>query len=180
MKKTKEIILGITGSISAYKSCDLLRLLRNAGFNISVIMTKEATNFIKPLTFQTLSGNRVYQDLFEETVEWNPKHISLAKRANLVVIAPATANFIGKLANGICDDLLSCVCLATQAKIILCPAMNENMYRYKVVQTNLKKLKELGFIVIGPVKGRLASGDIGIGHLAELEDILKVIRRHLK
>lgn len=180
MKKIKEIILGVTGSISAYKACDLLRFLKNSGFNIRVVMTEEATNFIKPLTFQALSGNEVYINMFTENTSWNPKHIALAKAADIIVIAPATANFIAKLANGICDDLLSCICVATRAKIVLCPAMNENMYKHKAVQDNVRKIKELGVIIVGPVKGRLASGDIGIGHMVEVEDIVRVTKRSIK
>jgi phosphopantothenoylcysteine synthetase/decarboxylase len=180
MKKAKEVVLGVTGGISAYKACGILRALKRSGFDVSVVMTKEAANFITPLTFQALSGRRVFMNMFDETVERDPKHISLAKRANLIVIAPATANFVAKLANGICDDLLTCICLATRAKIILCPAMNENMYRHKITQENIAKLKKLGLIIIGPVEGRLTSGDIGIGHLAGTEDIAKVIKRNIR
>ncbi|MFH1856483.1 MAG: flavoprotein [Candidatus Omnitrophota bacterium] len=177
MKKNKEIILGVTGGISAYKSCDLLRFLQKEGFSVTVVMTKEAKKFITPLTFQTLSKNKVYLDMFEEDVDWNPKHISLAERTSLIIVAPATANFIGKLANGICDDLLSCVCLASPAKIILCPAMNENMYKQKIVQDNLSKIKSWGHEIVGPIKGALACGRNGIGHIAEFEKIIKVAKK---
>lgn len=180
MKKAKEIILGVTGGISAYKACDLVRLLQRDGFNITVVMTKEAANFVKPLTFQTLSGNEVFSDMFEKNIEWNPKHISLAKKADIIIIAPVTANFIGKLASGICDDLISCICLAAEAKIILCPAMNENMYKHKIVQANLEKLKNLGMVIVSPIKGRLACGDVGIGHMAEVEEIAKITKKHIK
>lgn len=180
MKRAKEILLGVTGGISAYKACELVRFLQRDGFNISVVMTKEAANFIKPLTFQTLSSNKVFTDMFEENIEWNPRHITLAKRAALVLIAPVTANFIGKLANGICDDLLSCICLSTEAKIILCPAMNENMYKHKIVQSNLERLKDLGMIVVSPIRGRLACGDIGIGHMAPVEEIVQIVKKRIK
>lgn len=180
MKIAKEVILGVTGGISAYKACDLVRFLQRDGFDITVVMTKEAANFIKPLTFQTLSGNKVFTDMFDENIEWNPQHISLAKRAAVVLIAPVTANFIGKLANGICDDLLSCICLSTEAKIILCPAMNENMYKHKIVQANLEKLKDLGMIIVSPIRGRLACGDIGIGHMARAEEIVQIVKKHIK
>lgn len=180
MKTVKEVILGVAGGISAYKACDLLRILQRDDFNINVVMTKEAANFIKPLTFQTLSGNKVFNDMFDENIEWNPNHISLAKRADVIIIAPVTANFIGKLAGGICDDLLGCICFGTEAKIILCPAMNENMYKHKIVQANLGKLKDFGMIIVPPIKGRLACGDTGMGHMANVEEIVKIVKKHIK
>lgn len=179
MKKGKDVILGITAGISAYKSCELARNLKEEGFNVTVVMTKNAVNFVTPLTFKTLSGNRVYSDIFDQTLDWDPKHINLAQKADIIVVAPATADFIGKLANGICDDLLSCVCIAAKCKIILCPAMNTNMYENEIVQDNLRKLKKAGYIIAGPVKGRLACGDIGAGRMEKVENIRQVIKREI-
>ena len=174
--KNKNILLGVSGSIAAYKACDLILALQEDGFLVSVIMTKEAREFITPLTLQAISKSKVYLDMFEPQVDFNAEHIQLSKKAQLILIAPATANIIGKLANGIYDDLLTCVVAATKAKIVIAPAMNENMYNNRVVQANIKKLENLGAIFIGPRRGRLACGDIGLGCLALVEDIVKEIK----
>ncbi|MCM8757709.1 MAG: hypothetical protein NC900_00265 [Candidatus Omnitrophica bacterium] len=176
--KKKEIILGVTASIAIYKACELIRRLREIGFNVTVVMTKEAKRLILPLLFENLSGNRVYSELFKKD-DFDIKHISLAERADLVLIAPATANIIGKIASGIADDLLSCIILATRAKVIFCPAMDENMYNNKVVQENIRKLKSYGYKFIGPEKGKLASGKIGRGRLADLDNIIKEVKTTL-
>jgi phosphopantothenoylcysteine decarboxylase/phosphopantothenate--cysteine ligase len=180
MAKNKNIILGVTASIAIYKACDIIRRLKEQGFIVTVAMTPEAEELIKPIVFQSLSGNKVYRGLFDTLKTWEIEHISLAKRADLVLIAPATANIIGKIASGICDDLLTCVVLATRAPVLICPAMNENMYINKITQENIKKLKRLGYKFIGPVKGRLADGNIGIGHLATIEDIIKAVKGSLR
>ena len=180
MAKNKNIILGVTASIAIYKACDIIRRLKEQGFIVTVAMTPEAEELIKPIVFQSLSGNKVYRGLFDTLKTWEIEHISLAKRADLVLIAPATANIIGKIAGGICDDLLTCIVCATKAPVLLCPAMNENMYINKITQENIKKLKRLGYKFIGPVKGRLADGNIGIGHLAGIEDIIKAVKGSLR
>jgi phosphopantothenoylcysteine decarboxylase/phosphopantothenate--cysteine ligase len=180
VKGRREIILGVTGGIAAYKACDIINGLRKVGIGVTVIMTKEAGHFITPLTLQSLSGNKVYSDMFETVSEWEPEHIALAKKADLVLVAPCSANVIGKVAAGICDDLLTCTILATKAKVLFAPAMNENMYKHKTVQANIAKLKDCNYKIIGPIKGRLVCGDEGIGHLAGVDDILKEAKRLLK
>ena len=179
MAKNKNIILGVTASIAIYKACDIIRRLKEQGFIVTVVLTLEAEELIKPIIFQSLSGNKVYRGLFDTPDSWEIEHISLAKRADLVLIAPATANIIGKIASGICDDLLTCVVLATKAPVLICPAMNENMYINKIMQGNIKKLERLGYKFIGPIKGRLACGKVGIGCLAEVEKIIKEVKKIL-
>lgn len=176
----KEVILGVTGSIAAYKACDIINILRRSGFNVTVIMTKEAKEFISPLTLQTLSNNKVYCDMFELPTEWNPLHTSLADKANLILIAPACANTIGKIANGICDDLLTCVVLASDAKILIAPAMNEKMYGHPAVQENIKVLKARGVKFVGPIKGPLACGHDAVGHIATIDSIVSEVKKSLK
>jgi len=174
MAKKKEIILAVTGSIAAYKSCELIRGLKENGFAVTVIMTKEAEEFITPLSLQTLSERKVYRDMFIRSQDFEEMaHISLAKRAGLMLIAPATANIIGKIAAGIADDLLSATVLSTRSKIAIAPAMNENMYTNRIVQENIRKLKSLGMHFIGPVKGKLVCGDVGMGCLAPVDIIVR-------
>lgn len=183
MLNSKRIILGVTGSIAAYKSCEIIRRFRGLGLEVTVVMTKAATNFISPLTLQTLSGNKVYSsELFVAQERWDPSHISLARTADLVLIAPATASIIGKLASGICDDLLSCVvlCVPAKTKVLIAPAMNQNMYRNKIVQQNIEKLKKIGYKFIGPVKGELACGYEGLGCFAPAEMVIKEAKRALR
>ena len=179
-KQSRSIIVGVTGSIASYKACELVNLLKKESFDVKVILTKEAFNFVTPLTLQTLSGNKVLGDMFEPSDAWNPVHTSLADSASLVLIAPATANVIGKLAGGICDDLLTCVVYATKAPVLIAPAMNENMYNHKVVQENIAKLEKIGYSFVGPVKGHLACGHEAIGHIAETQDIIKEAKKILK
>lgn len=180
MAKNKNIVLGVTASIAIYKACELLRRLKEENFSVSVAMTKEAQELIKPILFQGLSGNKVYRGLFDQPDAWEIEHISLAEKADLVLIAPATANIIAKISAGICDDLLTCVVAATKAKVLLCPAMNENMYLNKITQENIKKLKGLGYKFVEPTRGRLACGKVGIGCLAEVETIVKEAKKNLK
>ena len=180
MSKTKEVILGVTGSIAAYKACEIINQLRKRRINVTVVMTKEAGEFIAPLTLQALSANKIICDLFALPDNVNPAHISLAERADLVLIAPASANIIAKLAVGIADDALSCLCLSTCAPIVVCPAMNENMFKHKITQENIARLKKARYRFLGPIKGHLVCGQTGIGHLAEIEDIVREVVKILK
>ena len=177
--KEKNIILGVTASIAIYKACEIVRRLKAESFSVTVVMTEEAEEFIKPALFAHLSGNKVYRGLFGEPQGWEVEHVSLAQKAGLVLIAPATANIIGKIAAGICDDLLTCVVCATQAPVLICPAMNENMYKNRIVQDNIKKLKSLGYRFVEPKIGRLACGKVGMGCLAEVEEIIKESKKVL-
>jgi phosphopantothenoylcysteine decarboxylase/phosphopantothenate--cysteine ligase len=169
----KEVILGVCGSIACFKAVDLVSRFIKIGYSVSVVMTKEAEEFITPLTFAVMSQNKVYRSMFADPEAWDAEHISLADKADLVVIAPATANIISKITNGICDDLLTCVVCAIKAKVLIAPAMNENMWRNKIIQQNVSKLKKLGYKFVGPVKGRLACGVEGVGCLAPVDEILK-------
>lgn len=173
MLKGKTIIVGISGGIAVYKVCDVISRLKKLNANVHVIMTKSAEEFVNPLTFQTLSNNRVISDMFEKVDRWDVEHISLAQAADLFLIAPATANIIGKIANGIADDMLSTTAMATKAPVLIAPAMNTNMYTNKIVQGNIECLKSLGYDFIQPESGMLACGDIGIGKLAQPEIIVK-------
>lgn len=178
--KKKQVVLGVTGSIAAYKAGDIIRRLQDQGFDVKVIMTAEAEKFITPLTLATLSQNRVYREIFngQEDV-WQADHISLADSADLLLIAPATANIIGKIACGIADDLLTCTAMATRAPTIMVPAMNEKMYQNRIFQENCRKLKECGVHVVEPIKGRLACGTAGQGHLADVETIVTAVKKIL-
>ncbi|WP_071131637.1 phosphopantothenoylcysteine decarboxylase [Enterococcus timonensis] len=175
MKKT--ILLAVTGSISAYKAADLTSQLGKLGFNVEVLMTKNATAFITPLTLQSLSKNQVHLDVMKEPDVTVINHIELAKRADLFLVAPATANIIGKLANGIADDVVSTVALALKTEVpkLIAPAMNTYMYQNPITQRNLKILKEVGYTEIDPREALLACGDFGRGALATIEEITKVV-----
>ena len=177
--KDKNIVLGITGGISAYKSCELTRDLIKKGSNVQVIMTRNAAKFVTPLTLQTLSGKKVGTDLFDLTSESEIGHIKVADEADVIVVAPATASFIGKIAAGIADSLLSTIILATKAPVILCPAMNVNMYSNSIVQENIEKLTKHGFTIIEPGEGELACGWEGKGRLPEIEEITLQIEKTL-
>ncbi len=179
MQKKKNIILGITASIAIYKACEVLRRLKEEAFSVTVVMTQEAEELIRPIVFQSLSGNKVYRGLFDAPETWEIEHISLAEEANLVLIAPATANIIAKIKSGICDDLLTCIICATKARVLICPAMHENMYQNRITQCNIKDLKTLGYKFVEPKMGRLACGKIGIGCLAEVETIIKAVKHNL-
>lgn len=175
----KNILLGVTGGISAYKSCELSRLLIKDGADVNVVMTSNAEKFVSALTFQYLTGNKVSNDMYDVS---DPKisHIDLADKADLIIICPATANFISKFANGIADNLLLNILLATKVQIIVCPAMNVNMYENKIIQENITRLKKNGVIFIEPETGQLACGWEGKGRLAEIENILKFIKKKLQ
>lgn len=177
----KNIILGVTGSIAAYKAANISSILTKHGYNVDVILTKSAREFITPLTFQSLTKNRVYFDMFEEFTPSEIKHISLAKKADLCLIAPATANIIGKLANGIADDMLTTVVMAmSNVPIYICPAMNTNMYNNAIVQRNISTLTEYGYHFIEPKEGLLACGDIGKGALTDVDTIVSTVEDCLK
>ena len=175
MLSNKTTIVGVTGGIAAYKACDVVSKLKKLNANIHVIMTESACEFVKPMTFQTLSNNFVINDMFKEPKTWEVEHIELAKKADAFLIVPATANFIGKLAAGIADDMLTTTVMATRAPVIIAPAMNTNMYTNRIVQANMDKLEDLGYRFIDPSSGRLACGDIGAGKLAGVDDILAFI-----
>ena len=172
MLKNKTIVLGVSGGIAAYKACDVVSKLKKLGANVHVIMTKSSVEFVSPLTFQSLSQNYVVSDMFEEPRTWEVEHISLAKKADLFLIVPATANVIGKIANGISDDMLTTTVMATKAPILIAPAMNTNMYENPIVQRNIENLKGLGYRFIEPDSGRLACGDTGKGKLSTPEVIV--------
>lgn len=172
-KKIKTVVLGIGGGIAAYKACEIVRGLRKKDITVHVMMTKNAREFITPLTLQTLSGNPVATELFSLTQESEIGHIHLADIADLILIAPATADLIAKTAHGICDDLVTTVLLATKAKLVFAPSMNVNMYENPITQDNMKSLKKRGAHFIDPEKGELACGWQGMGRLAETEIIIK-------
>ncbi len=179
MLTNKTVVLGITGGIAAYKAADLASKLTQAGARVEVIMTESATKLVSPLTFRSLTGRLVVTSMWELASEFSIEHIALAEAADVVVIAPATANIIAKLAAGIADDMLSTTVLATTAPVIVTPAMNVNMFQNSITQDNLAKLKARGFTIVGPEYGRLASGKMGLGRLAEVEKIIGTIKQVL-
>jgi len=184
--KTKSVLLGVTGSVAAYKACELTRRLIDNGFKVSIIMTACAEKFVTPLTFETLSNGPVHRDMFlrhssnSAELKWDMAHISLAKWADIFVVAPATANIIGKVANGIADDLLTCIAITTKAPILMAPAMNDGMWTNKVLQYNIERLKKAGVHFVAPKIGKLACGDVGPGALADVDEVIKAIQVILK
>ena len=176
MLQGKFVVLGVTGSIAAYKSVELVRLLKKAGANVQVIMTKSGCKFIKPLTFQVLSQNPVITEMFKEPSRWDVEHVALADKADIFLVAPATANIIAKMAAGIADDILSSTLLATKAKIIVVPAMNVNMYENPITQRNIAALRKLDITVLEPEEGDLACGYSGKGRFPEPKDIVEHIK----
>ena len=180
MFKNKNILIGVTGGISAYKVCDIVSALKYKGANVNVMMTKNATKFITPLTLETLSKNKVYVEMFDGDYSEEVKHISLAKNADLVLIAPCSANVIGKIANGIADDMLTTTVIATKAKVVIAPAMNDNMYSNPIVLDNIEKLKRYGYEFIEPDTGNLACGYVGKGKLAKKETIVAYLENILR
>ena len=179
MLADKTIILGISGGIAAYKAADIASKLTQGGARVEAVMTESAIRFIAPLTLRNVTGRPVVTDMFEPASELSPEHIALAEAADAVVIAPATANTIAKLAAGIADNMLTCLVLATRAPVIVAPAMNDNMFQNPVTRENLAKLKARGFIIIEPGYGRLVSGKTGWGRLAEAETIIGTIKQVL-
>lgn len=180
MIKNKNIVIGMTGGIACYKVCELINYLTREGANVDVIMTKNSTEFITPLTIETLSKHKVVTDMFEKKEHIEVEHISLAKKADLFIVVPATANIIGKVANGIADDMLSTTIIATKAKVVFAPAMNNQMYNNIIVQNNIEKLKNYGYEFIDPVEGNLACGYKAIGKLASKDTIIQKIQDLLK
>jgi len=175
----KTVVLGITGGIAAYKAADIASKLIQAGDKVEVVMTESAARFVTPLTLRNITGRPVVTDMFELSSEYSVEHIALAEAADVVVIAPATANTIAKIAAGIADNMLGCVVLATKAPVIIAPAMNDNMFQNPVTQENLAKLKARGFTIIDPAHGRLASGKMGWGRLPDTEVIIGTIQQVL-
>ncbi len=172
MLENFNVLLGVSGGIACYKSCEIVSRLKKLGAGVDVIMTAHATEFVSPLTFETLSARPVVSDMFSRERQWEVEHIALAKKADICIIAPATANIIAKLAEGIADDMLSTTYLALKCPIIIAPAMNTNMYCNSTVKENLAKLRDKGVIIVDSIEGRLACGDSGKGKMAEPEDIV--------
>ncbi len=179
MLSNKTVVLGVTGSIAAYKIANLASMLVKKHCDVHVIMTKNATNFINPITFETLTGNKCLVETFDRNFQFHVAHVSLAKKADVMLIAPASANVIGKLANGIADDMLTTTALACKCKIIVSPAMNTNMYNNVIVQDNIKKLENYGFEIIKPDKGFLACRDEGDGKMPSEQVLLDYIEREI-
>lgn len=173
--RSKNIVIGITGSVAAYKAVDLASALVKRGYSVHVIMTRTAIKFITPVTLQCISQNPVHIEMFDPPKNWEIEHISLAKLADLILVAPATANFIGKLAGGLADDLLSATILATKAPVLIAPAMNVGMYENPIFQRNMKFLQSCGYFFVEPNEGRLACGESGKGRLAELGKIIDAL-----
>ena len=179
MLQGKTVVLGVTGSIAAYKIANLASMLVKLHADVNVVMTKNATNFINPITFETLTGNKCLIDTFDRNFQYNVEHVALAKRADIYMVAPASANVIGKIANGIADDMLTTTIMACKAPKIVAPAMNTNMFENPIVQDNLKKLESYGYEIISPACGYLACGDIGAGKLPSEEVLLDYILKEL-
>lgn len=179
MLKGKNILLAVTGSIAAYKIANLASMLKKLNCNVTVLMTRNATNFINPITFETLTGNKCLIDTFDRNFEYSVEHVSLAKKADVVLIAPATANIIGKIANGIADDMLTTTVMACTCKKIIAPAMNTNMFNNPVVQDNIQKLKHYNMEVITPDSGMLACGDLGEGKMPSEQVLLEYILKEV-
>lgn len=175
MLKGKNVLLGVTGSIAAYKIASLASALKKLHCNVTVIMTENATNFINPITFETLTGNKCIVDTFDRNFQFHVEHVSLAKMTDLVLVAPATANFLAKAAYGLADDMLTTTFLACDCKKIIAPAMNTHMYNNPIVQENIERLKNMGYEIINPVSGYLACGDTGDGKMPEPEQLLSCI-----
>ena len=179
MLKGKHVVLAVTGGIAAYKMATMASLLVKQHADVQVLMTQNATNFINPITFETLTGHKCLVDTFDRNFEFNVEHVSVAKQADIALVAPATANVIGKLANGLADDMLTTTLLACKCKKLVAPAMNTQMYENPIVQDNLKKLENYGMELIQPVSGHLACGDSGMGKMVEPEVMLQYILRDL-
>lgn len=177
MLKGKTILLGVTGSIAAYKIAILASSLKKLGADVHVLMTENATNFINPITFESLTGNKCLVDTFDRNFQFQVEHVSIAKRADAVMIAPASANVIGKIAHGIADDMLTTTVMACKCHVMISPAMNTNMYTNPIVQDNIKTLRKYGYEIIEPASGYLACGDTGAGKMPEPETLLSYIIR---
>lgn len=180
MLKGKTVVLGVTGSIAAYKMANVASALVKSGCEVHVVMTKNATNFINPITFETLTNTKCLVDTFDRNFQFHVAHVSLSQKADVMLIAPASANIIGKMANGIADDMLSTMCLAATCPIIVSPAMNTHMFRNRIVKDNLNKLKDYGMTIIEPAVGRLACADVGEGKLPDEQVLLSYIYRQIR
>ncbi|MBQ3427421.1 MAG: bifunctional phosphopantothenoylcysteine decarboxylase/phosphopantothenate--cysteine ligase CoaBC [Clostridia bacterium] len=177
MLKNKTIVLGVTGSVAAYKTANLARMLKKLGANVHVLMTRNAENFINPFTFETLTQNKCLIDTFDRGFQYSVEHVAIAKEADAVMIAPASANVIGKIASGIADDMLTTTVMACPCKKIIAPAMNHNMYHNPILQDNIEKLKRFGYEIVPPERGMLANGDTGDGRMPEESVLLEYILR---
>ena len=177
--KGKTILFCITGSIAAYRACDLVRDLRSDGADVICLMTEAAKRFVAPLTFHSLSGHPVYSDPFSEHEDWNVLHTTLADRADLILIAPATADIIARLAAGFASDLVTSVVLASRAAVLIVPTMNDHMFAHVITQENIRKLQSIGYQFVEPVKGDLVCGRIGVGHIAEHGVVFGRVRKML-
>lgn len=178
--KRKNVILGVTGSIAAFKAAEIAGLLVKEGCAVEVVMTREAEHFITPLTMQMTARGKVHRSMFEVQDEWDVAHVSLADKADLLLVAPATAQVLAKLAVGLADDLLTCVALATRAPVLVAPAMNDGMYTHAATQENIARLKKFGYKFIGPDKGRLACGRDALGRMSAPQEIVKTALGLLK
>lgn len=179
MLKGKTVVLGVTGSIAAYKIANLASMLKKLHCNVHVLMTRNATNFINPITFETLTANKCLIDTFDRNFQFNVEHVSVAKQADVVLVAPASANVIGKIAGGIADDMLTTTIMACTCKKLIAPAMNHNMFHNPIVQDNLQKLQRFGYEIIAPAKGYLACGDVGDGKMPDEQTLLDHIIREI-
>ena len=179
MLKGKTVVLGVSGSIAAYKIANLASMLKKLRCNVHVLMTRNATNFINPITFETLTGNKCLIDTFDRNFQFQVEHVSIAKQADVVLVAPASANVIGKIAGGIADDMLTTTVLACTCKKLIAPAMNHNMFHNPIVQDNLQKLQRFGYEIIAPAKGYLACGDVGDGKMPDEQTLLDHIIREI-
>ncbi len=179
MLKGKTVLLGVSGSIAAYKIANLARMLKKLHCNVHVLMTQNATQFINPVTFETLTANKCLIDTFDRNFQYSVEHVALAKQADVIMLAPASANVIGKIANGIADDMLSTTVMACPCKKIVAPAMNHNMYHNPIVQDNIRKLASYGYEIITPATGMLANGDLGDGRMPDEEELLWYILKEI-
>lgn len=177
---SKKILQILTGSIAAYKAGDLVRVLKEAGFQVTCVLTEAAKKFVTPLTLRAISGEPVYDDFFSPKTQYGVLHTSLAEESDLILISPASADFIARLAAGFADDLGSCIVLATRKPILIVPAMNDQMYQHPITQENILKLKSIGYQVMEPVVGHLVCGREAIGHIPSDADILQTVQRLLK
>ncbi|MBQ7834461.1 MAG: bifunctional phosphopantothenoylcysteine decarboxylase/phosphopantothenate--cysteine ligase CoaBC, partial [Ruminiclostridium sp.] len=179
MLKGKTVVLGVTGSIAAYKIANLARMLKKQHADVQVLMTENSTNFINPITFESLTGNKCLIDTFDRNFQYSVEHVALAKRADVVMIAPASANVIGKIAGGIADDMLTTTVMACPCTKIISPAMNHNMLHNPIVQDNIKKLESYGYVIVPPDRGMLANGDMGDGRMPEESVLFEYILREI-
>ncbi|MBQ8107658.1 MAG: bifunctional phosphopantothenoylcysteine decarboxylase/phosphopantothenate--cysteine ligase CoaBC, partial [Ruminococcus sp.] len=179
MLKGKTVVLGVTGSIAAYKIPNLARMLKKQGADVQVLMSKNAEQFINPITFESLTGNKCLIDTFDRNFQYSVEHVALAKKADVVMIAPASGNVIGKIASGIADDMLTTTVMACHCKKIISPAMNHNMFHNPIVQDNIEKLKRFGYLLVEPENGMLANGDLGDGRMPEPEVLYEYILREI-